>query len=393
MRVTRETKTLDFMLALGTSLREQCSAVVNLIAVSGSMSRSKIMDELGWSRSTTTRAVTTLLDERLLLEDLTHDGVGRGRPAALLRLNPTAGTIVGVDLGFTSVRVILAALDHRVIASDESKLAPSYGADEGFRAAREMVERLLRSTGTSWEKVIGAGFAVGAPIDSESNSVTLESLRQHWTGDLQAWASQYFPCPAFIGNDTRLACYAELLWGTGRDYDNFIYLKLHSGTGGCFVINRTIVAGAKGGAGEIGHMIVDPGGEICRCGGRGCLETKVGVPAMLRSLSPALGAQVTWEDVRGHLADGDAATLRAFADAYDAIGQASASLCNILNPQAVILGGALSRTSPDIAQTVGDITRRHALSINSDVRVEVGELGRNSAALGAVAYVLMQGIV
>lgn len=373
--------------------RAKLAELINLIAAKGAMSRAQAMAELGWSRTLVTRVATLLLDEGLVAEDVTAIPGARGRPTAQLRLVVGRAATIGIDLGYRSVRAILASVDHTILASDECELGDDYGPDDALTGARRMIDGMLASVGIGWPDIVGAGIAISGPIDYDNNAPSLHSLLPHWAGDVVARAREHLPCPIVLGNDTRLACYAELLWGAGRDFDSFVYLKLHSGVGGAYVLNRRIVSGATGVAGEFGHMVVVPGGERCRCGGRGCLETVVGVPAIVRGLSLSYGHTPRWAEVLQRLNAGEAATRQAFADAYESIGRATASLCNILNPEAVILGGALSRASGDIDGQVASGIAAHALPACAATPVRLGTLGRGAAALGAVGAVLMKGIV
>lgn len=373
--------------------RETLALLINLIAARGPVSRAQVMSELDWSRALVTRTASALLDEGVLSEIIPETSARRGRPTALLKLVVGSAATIGIDFGFRSVRTILASVDHTILASDERELSHDYGPDEGLGAARNMLDTSMDTAGIEWSDVVGAGIAISGPIDYANNAPSLNSLLPHWEGNVIERASRYLPCPITLGNDTRLACYAELLWGAGREYDSFIYFKLHSGVGGAYVFNRKIVPGATGAAGEFGHMTVDPTGEICRCGGRGCLETIVGVPAIVRVLQLAYGHEPEWGEILRNLRAGDPPTVRAFSDAYEVIGRATASLCNILNPQAVILGGTLSRASDEIDKVVADGVARNALPISAQTPVMIGALGRNAAALGAVGAVLMKGVV
>lgn len=373
--------------------RAKLAELINLIAAKGAMSRAQVMAELGWSRTLVTRVATVLLDEGLVTEDVVPEPGRRGRPTARLRLVVGSAATIGIDFGYRSVRTILASVDHTILASDECELGDDYGPREALANARVMIDGMLGEVGIEWPQIVGAGIAISGPIDYANNAPLLDSLMPHWSGDVVVRAGEHLPCPIVLGNDTRLSCYAELLWGAGRDFDSFLYLKLHSGVGGAFVLNRRIVSGATGVAGEFGHMVVVPGGERCRCGGRGCLESVVGVPAIVRSLAVSYGHTPEWEEVLARIEAGEALTLDAFRDAHEVIGRATASLCNILNPQAVVLGGALSRAVGDIEERVAEGIAHHALPACADTAVRVGRLGRSAAALGAVGAVLMNGIV
>jgi predicted NBD/HSP70 family sugar kinase len=352
------------------------------------------METFGWSRSLITRIAIILLDTGVLAETvIDSQGRGRGRPTVVLRLVVDSAATIGIDFGFKSVRMILARVDHQILASDERQLSENYGPEEAFTAVDEMLATRMQEHGVAWEDVVGAGIAISGPIDYPRNEPSLDSLRPFWSGDVVKRAAQHLHCPITLGNDTRLACYAELLWGSGRDFTDYLYLKLHSGTGGAFVANGSLVMGATGSAGEVGHMVIEPNGDRCRCGRRGCLETLVGVPALLKKLSLSKGFELSWADARVLINAKDEDASRVIDEVFEVIGRASASLCNVLNPQAVVLGGALSRAVTDSDIRVSRSIEQYALPSCAKTPVLVGSLGRDAAALGAVGAVLMRGII
>ncbi|KRC64051.1 hypothetical protein ASE12_04310 [Aeromicrobium sp. Root236] len=384
---------VEFIAQQPLGLRTPATALMNHLAARPPQTRAELMDSLGWSRTTLSRIVSLLMDGGLLTEE-PGEAHGRGRPVSRLSLNPAAGRVVGIDIGFRSIRTIIAAVDHSVLAIDERPFADEIGQDEALEAAREMVDALLAEQGTDWAEIVGAGIAVGAPIERGSNAVALGgSLQLRWRGDLLKAAAEHLPCPSYIGNDSRLSAHAEMLWGAGRDFDSFLYLKLHSGTGGSVVLDRRIVTGSTGAAGEIGHVNVDPHGLMCRCGNRGCLETVAGVPALLHSVSLIYPHAPSWTEFRELLTAGDAAAVGVVEDAFETVGRATASLVNVFNPDAVILGGALSRAYPQGAQLIKNNLRRHCLPVNNHVEVRMGDIDRRAGALGAVGLVLTHGVV
>ncbi|KAA1397465.1 ROK family transcriptional regulator [Aeromicrobium ginsengisoli] len=384
---------VEFIAQQPVSLRTPATALMNHLAARTPQTRAEIMDSLGWSRTTLSRIVSLLMDGGLLNEE-PGPAHGRGRPVSRLSLNPAAGRVVGIDIGFRSIRTLIAAVDHSVVAFDERSLSEFVEQDEALEVAREMIDALLAEQKTDWAEIVGAGIAVGAPIERGSNAVALGgSLQLRWRGDLLETAARHLPCPSYIGNDSRLSAHAEMLWGAGRDLGSFLYLKLHSGTGGSLVLDRRIVTGSTGAAGEVGHVIIDPDGLMCRCGNRGCLETVAGVPALLDSVSRRYPQAPTWADFRGLLADGDATAVGVMEGAFQAVGLATASLVNVFNPEAVVLGGALSRAYPPGAQVIQENLRRHCLPVNGHVDVRMGAIDRRAGALGAVGLVLTHGVV
>jgi predicted NBD/HSP70 family sugar kinase len=170
------------------------------------------------------------------------------------------------------------------------------------------------------------------------------------------------------------------------------YVKAATGIGAGFIIANAPYVGAGGTAGELGHTVVDPGGPICRCGNRGCLETFAGAPAILSSLRDVHGDGLTLQDAVALAIRGDAGCQRAIADAGTAIGTAVATLCNLFNPQRVVVGGDLGAAGELLLMPLRESLLRGAIrSAAEDVTVAGGELGDRAEVLGAVALVLGRG--
>jgi predicted NBD/HSP70 family sugar kinase len=155
---------------------------------------------------------------------------------------------------------------------------------------------------------------------------------------------------------------------------------------------RRPYTGTSGTAGEIGHTVIDPSGPICRCGNRGCLETVAGSAAILAALRGTFGADATIGEAIARALDGHAGCARAIADAGTAIGTAVATLCNLFNPERIVVGGDLAAAGPLLIEPLREAMRRGAVrSAAEDVSVVEGTLGERAEVLGAVALVLRRG--
>ena len=182
------------------------------------------------------------------------------------------------------------------------------------------------------------------------------------------------------------------MWGAGKGADDMAYLKLATGIGAGLIVRGRPYGGSGGTAGEIGHTIIDPGGPICRCGNRGCLETLAGSAAILGSVGDAFEEPVTLPAVIASALEGHAGSRRAIGDAGATIGRAVATLCNLLNPQRVVVGGDLAAAGELLLAPLAESLRRGAVrSAADDVRVLPGALGDRAEVLGAVALVLRRG--
>jgi predicted NBD/HSP70 family sugar kinase len=159
--------------------------------------------------------------------------------------------------------------------------------------------------------------------------------------------------------------------------------------GGGLILNGQIVRGVAGAAGDLGHISVDDSGPTCRCGNRGCLEAYAGVPAILDALRPVLGEDVTLAQALEACASGSRAARRVFADVGHLVGRTLGGVCNLLNPERIVVGGDVAQAGEYLLEPMREALERHSLAIAGDaVEVVAAKLDDQAGALGGVALVL-----
>ena len=158
--------------------------------------------------------------------------------------------------------------------------------------------------------------------------------------------------PVHVGNDANLGALAEATFGAGRTSRNVFYVMLSEGIGGGVVIDGQIYLGQTGAAGELGHIVVNPDGQVCRCGNRGCLATVAGGAALTAALRQIHGPHITVDDLIALSHDGDSGAARLFADAGEAVGRVLAGICSVLDPELVIIGGELAPAGPPLLDSI-----------------------------------------
>jgi predicted NBD/HSP70 family sugar kinase len=378
------------------SLRElNRGRIVAALRELGVASRAEIARRTGLSRSTVSTIVADMLDDGLVVNHSGDAGsrdavAGAGRPPMLITLSPSAGTAVGIDFGKRHLAVAVADLSHTILAETWRELSEDYTAAQGLDAAAELVRKLLRGARVDRGRVLGVGMGLPGPIHAPTGVVGSSAILPGWVGVRAAEEMQArLSLPVQVENDANLGALAELMWGAGKACDDLVYVKAATGIGGGLIVRGRLYRGAGGTAGEIGHTILDETGDICRCGNRGCLETYAGGPAIVELLRRSLGEELTIEAVLERSAEGDAGCRRAIADAGRHIGTAVANLCNLLNPQRVVVGGSIGTAGDVLLDPMRDAVRRHAIATAAqDVRIVRGELGDRAELLGAVALVL-----
>jgi len=292
-------------------------------------------------------------------------------------MSQQAALRIGVDLGGTKIEALaLEPSGREVFRKRVSTPRGDYEATIGA------VTALVRE--------IGAGpVGVGIPGTLSRVSGRVKNANSTWLigQSLKEDLERALERPVRVENDANACAVAEVAWGAGAGASDVVYLKLSRGIGAGLVLDDRLYGGAAGTAGEIGHTTRSGDGELCRCGNRGCLETTAGSEAIARRAGRVDGAAV----VAGAEA-GDVACRRALRDAGTEIGLAAATICNILNPRRIVIGGELAAAWPFLAASFTAAVDRaaiHAAATSAEVRV--GTLGARAEALGALALVLRDG--
>ncbi|HSS57753.1 MAG TPA: ROK family transcriptional regulator, partial [Solirubrobacteraceae bacterium] len=272
------------------SLRERNRLrVIDALRTRGAISRADIARQTGLSRSTVSSLVADLQAAGMVIERAT-DGVAAtasqgGRPPVLVALDRSAGAVVGLDFGHDSLRVAVADLSYSILAESFAELEVDSAAVDALDTAATLVSELIDEAGVDRGRVLAAGMGLPGPIDRETGLVHSQPILPGWVAlDPAAEMEQRLGLPVHLDNDANVGALGESTFGVGRGTHVMAYLRLSAGIGAGLVINGRPFRGARGIAGEIGHVLVDPQGPICRCGNRGCLETFVAGPALCELL-------------------------------------------------------------------------------------------------------------
>jgi predicted NBD/HSP70 family sugar kinase len=253
-----------------------------------------------------------------------------------------------------------------------------------------MVDEVLEEGRVDRKSVLAAGIGIPGPVDRGRGTAGSATILPGWTGvRIGEEMQQRLGIPVEIENDANLGALAEMTWGAGRECSNFAYIKAATGIGAGIVIDGRLLRGASGTAGEIGHTTLDESGALCYCGNRGCLETVASGPAIVALVSSGQPEILTLGQVIELATSGDARCRRAISDAGREIGVAVAGLCNLINPERVIVGGLLSRAGELLLQPVRESIRRHAVFAAAErVEVVAAAFVERAELLGSLALAL-----
>jgi predicted NBD/HSP70 family sugar kinase len=365
--------------------------VLALLQDHGALTRAELVRRSGISRATISEVVAALLAEGFVREIEPTSGAHHGkvgRPSAVLTLDPSTGAAVGIDVDHDCLRVVVADLSHTVLAEANRPLDIDHDADTAMALAADLVHLVVAEAGLEPDQILGVGMGLAGPLDRATGRPNPSSISPSWVGiDAAREMERHIGCVVHIDNDANLGGLAESMWGAGRGVTEAAYVKVDTGVGAALILGGQIYRGAVGTAGEMGHSTIAEDGPVCRCGNRGCLERFVGTPALLESLRGSHG-ELTVAEMIGLADAGDAGCRRVIGDAGRLIGVQVASLCNLLNPRRVIIGGSLSAAGDALLDPIRASLERCALPMAAaTAEVVAGELGNRATVLGALSLV------
>jgi predicted NBD/HSP70 family sugar kinase len=368
--------------------------VVDTLRERGVASRGELARLTGLSRTTVTAVLSDLGRAGLVVERAdaapAASEARKGRPPRRFALDASAGAAVGVDFDHANVRVAVADLSSRVLGERQLALDVDRESTDALDAAAAMVVDVLAEAGVDHDRLVGAGMGLPGPIDAKTGSVGTSVLLPGWIGlqpaeELGARLGLHVQ----VDNDANLGALAEVLFGAARGLRHVIYVKASGGIGAALVLNGRVYRGSAGKAGELGHVEVQADGAICRCGNRGCLETVASAPVLVELLRAVHGPGLTLEDMLDLIRAGDLGARRVVADAGRAIGRLLGDSCNLLNPEAIVVGGELAAAGEPFLDGIREAIGRRVLPAAGDpVDVRPADLGRRAGVLGALALVI-----
>ncbi|MEA2123411.1 MAG: hypothetical protein QOI80_193 [Solirubrobacteraceae bacterium] len=369
--------------------------VVDALRTAGRLSRSDIARRTGLSRSTVSTLVAGLVARGFIVET-SADGestpAGQGRPPTMLALDRSAGAAVGVDFDHDRVRVAVSDLSRAVLAEAVEPMDVDHDAGQAMNLAARLIGRVLDEAGIDATRVLGVGVAIAGPVDAPHGTLHRSPILPGWDGvDLADELGTLLDLPIHVDNDANLGALAEVTLGAGRNARHAIYLQISGGIGAGLIIDGRPYRGAFGAAGELGHIVIDDDGAICRCGNRGCLETLASGPALTRLLGESRGTEPTVAEMVALAQAGDLGCRRAIADAGRHVGRALGAMCNLFNPEMVVVGGDLSAAGELLLGPLRESVMRSAVPMaTGGLDVVAGVLGERANVLGALALAIAQ---
>ena len=311
---------------------------------------------------------------------------------------------VGIDVGGTKIAAGLVTHDgtilHRYTTHAHSEKEPRYVIDAIVEAFRALLEESNVSAADI--EAVGLGFP-GNTHGAEGIVLVCSNLPAWDHVPLRDIVAEQIGVPVVLENDTNLCAMGEHRYGAGRGTRNMCYVTISTGYGLGIIINNQLYPGHIGTAGELGHVVVEPGGPPCTCGKRGCLmaygsgiglsrmayeKLEAGADTVLREMVPPGGRRIPGEVVAEAARQGDqvAQEIIRVAGAYCGIGLSM--VIQIINPELIVVGGGLTRMGGLLEEPMLGAMREHTQpELLDSVAVKRWQLGNDLGILGAAAKV------
>ncbi|MGR6321452.1 ROK family transcriptional regulator [Micromonospora soli] len=373
--------------------------LLRLLRDDGPRSRVELADALGLPRARFTAEV-----ERLTAQGLV-EGAGPaasrgGRRSSLLRI---AGQVRfgAVVVGDGQLDVALTDGELTVLSRHREPVDVRLGPEAVVGRAVERLGKLRAEAGLA--RFTGVGVALPAPVAVRDGAPVSPPALPGWHRfPVRDTIAADLGCPVQVDNDANVMALGERHAGTGRPFDDFLYVKLGSAVGCGLVLGGALYRGAASGAGDIGHLQLAEDGPLCVCGNSGCVEAYCADPALVREAvtaarsgrSTALAERLagdgtlTMADVAGAATEGDPTAQTLVRDAARRLGQVLVGLVSFVNPAIVIIGGAAPGIGPVLlAEIRGVVYRRSTPLATGSMPIVLSDLDDRAGLVGAARLV------
>ncbi|MFF3505041.1 ROK family protein [Streptomyces sp. NPDC003247] len=383
-----------------TDHTQTLSLILSLIRSGAAVTRPDLSRRTGLGRTIITQRVDHAIRAGLVAEGEPAPSTG-GRPSRVLRIAPGRGVVLGMVFGATQLHAAVTDLDGTVLAGRRTSWDIETGPEASLATLFEVSAQLLTPELT--DRLWGVCVGVPGPVDFARGTAVQPPIMAGWHGfPLRDRLEAHYEVPAWVDNDANLMALGAWSTTRGSAGDNVLLVKASTGIGLGLISRGRLHRGARGAAGDLGHIIVaEESRHRCRCGQFGCLEAFAGGWALARDAraaalagrSPFLAerlerspAPLAVTDVLDGCRAGDPVSVELVTRAGELVGAQLASLISVFNPSTVYLAGLLAQAGDVFRDPVADVVARRSLPLATDELV-IAEVGpdRSEGVVGAAA--------
>lgn len=366
------------------------------------ISRAALSKKTGLNRSTISSIIQSLIDINFVRE--TELQVERiGRPGMLLTLNPSGGFAIGLEINVDYVSAILVDFNGKLRRKLFRSIQRDLAQHEILMVAVRMVTALTDLGRSLNIPFLGLGIGLPGVVDSSAGNLVFAPNLGWRDLEIGKIFFNQFNVPVLVENEANCAALGEYRYGVAKGVPNLIYLSAGIGMGGGILVDGQLFRGSQGFAGEIGHMVIEQGGNACACGRHGCWETYIsplavisqvrghitdGSPSSLLEITKGRLQYLSFSQIVIAARQGDALSLQAINEVAHYLGVGVANLINIFNPNLIVLGGALAQAADLIIPQIQDRLPATLIAGRAaSVKIQPALLDVDACLHGAVALV------
>ncbi len=366
-------------------------------------SRAEIKNLIKQDGKTVTNITNSLIRDGLIMPRGYSVFTG-GRRRELLILNPSYGYIIGIYLDVNFLIGIVTDFQSRVLLRERIPVSPTESKASLVSKIRKTIDFLVKTQKIPHEKILGIGLVASGFYNQEEGKWLLSVNNLHWKDvPIVSLLQTQWTCPIYLEDCSRALALGEKWFGIAKNKENFICLDIGEGIGCAIVQESRLYRGSTNFAGELGHTVVVPDGDLCSCGKRGCLESVASGWALVKKVKCLIdnGAKTLVLDLckgdreaieadmifqAAHHGDRVATDLLNTASKY--LGMAIANMINLLNPELVIFSGHFSTSEDFSLLSLKDKIKVYAMPQSfAKVEIATSQLGEEAAVLGATTLV------
>jgi predicted NBD/HSP70 family sugar kinase len=371
------------------------SIILNVIRSLGPIDRAEIARNVGLSPATVSGITADLIRDDLVIEKEPGDSRGGRRPIRLA-INPKGGFVVGVKLMRSAAAAVLTDFEANITSRIEAAFQDN-DPETVLSGISDLTQKLLKKANIPRSRLQGVGVGL-AGIINHKQGILRESPDFGWKDlPIRDMLTEKVHAPVFIDNNVNALTISEKWFGITQNTQHFLVISIGSGVGLGIVSNGELNRGVGGGAGEFGHIPIQPNGPLCRCGKTGCLEALVGEEALIQA------TQAAYKDQNLPLPEADIQTLIRFAGEQDptalkvffaageVFGKSIAGLINLFNPQNILITGEGTAYGDAFFKPMTAAIKSYTTTaLFDDVTLHIESLNDDDWARGAASLVLQE---
>ena len=294
----------------------------------------------------------------------------------------------GVDLGGTTVKIAYFDENGTMLEKWEIPTVTDNGGQQILPDIAASIRTFLDANNIADTAILGIGIGVPGPVNNKG--VVNKCVNLGWgVFNIAQELSSLTGFPVKAGNDANVAALGEFWKGGGQGCENMAFVTLGTGVGGGIVIDGKLLHGSHGSGAEIGHMVLNPKETaVCGCGKRGCVEQYCSATGIVRLATLKGMENVTCKDIFDGAKAGDSVAVDVVNQYYDYMGQFLGSLCSVIDPEVVVLGGGVSKAGQVLLEGVEPCFHKYVFHAASEVKFALASLGNDAGAYGAFKLAL-----